>query len=51
MFQYSDITYEEMALLIDMLVGARDVYFRNKFDVGKTCQRFHVTLKPSVELK
>ena len=50
-FQYSDITDEEMILLIDMLVDARDVYSQHKFDVGKTRQKFHVTLKPKVELK
>ena len=50
-FQYSDITDEEMILLIDMLVDALDVYSEHKFDVGKTRQKFHVTLKPNVELK
>ena len=34
-----------------MLVYARDVYSQHKFDVGKTRQKFHVTLKPNVELK
>ena len=46
--QFSDITGEEMILLIDMLVDARDVYSQHKFDVGKTRQKFHVTLKPNV---
>ena len=51
-FQCSDITDEEMVLLIDMFVdAARDVYSQHKFDVGKTRQNFHVTLKPNVELK
>ena len=50
-FQFSDITDEEMILLIDMLVDSRDVYSQHKFDVGKTRQNFHVTLKPNVELK
>ena len=50
-FQYSDITDEEMVLLIDMLIDARDVCSQHKFDVGKTRQNFHVTLKPNVELK
>ena len=50
-FQYSDITDEEMILLIDMLVDARGVYSRHNFDVGKTRQNFYVTLKPNVELK
>ena len=50
-FQYSDITDKEMIPLIDMLVDARDVYSQHKFDVGKTRQNFHVTLKPNVELK
>ena len=49
--QFSDITDEEMTLLIDMLLDSRDVYTQHKFDVGKTRQKFHVTLKPNVELK
>ena len=49
--QYSDITDEEMILVSDMLVEARDVYSQNKFDVAKTRQNFHVTLNPNVELK
>ena len=49
--QYSDITDEEMTLLIDLLLASQDVYSRHKFDVGKTHQRFHVTLKPKAELK
>ena len=40
-----------MILLIDMLVDARDVYSQHKFDVEKTRQRFHVTLKPNFDLK
>ena len=50
-FQYSDITDEEMTLLVDMLLNSRVVYFRHKFDVGKTRQNFHVTLKSKGELK
>ena len=50
-FQYSEITDEEMILLVDMIVDTRDVYCQHKFDVGKTRQKFHVTLKPKVELK
>ena len=34
-----------------MLVDAREVYSQQEFDVGKTRQNFHVTLKPNVELK
>ena len=34
-----------------MLVDARDVYSQQKFDVGKTREKFHVTLKPNFELK
>ena len=40
-----------MILLIDMLVDARDAYSQHKFDVGKIRQKFHVTMKPNVELK
>ena len=50
-FQYSDITDNEMPLLIDMLIHSKDVYYLHKFDVGKTRQKFHVTLKTNVELK
>ena len=50
-FQLSDITDEEMTLLLDMLIDSKDVYFQHKLDVGKTRQKFHVTLKPNVELK
>ena len=50
-FQFSDITDEEMTLLIDMLIDSKDVYSHHKLDVGKTRQKFHVTLKPNVELK
>ena len=34
-----------------MIVDARDIYSQHKFDVGKTRQNFHVTLKPNVVLK
>ena len=50
-FQYSDITNNEMILLIDMLIDSKDVYSLHKFDVGRTRQKFHFTLKPNVELK
>ena len=40
-----------MILLIDLLVDAQDVHFQHIFDVGKTRQKFQVTLKPNVELK
>ena len=50
-FQYSDITDEEMTLLVDMLLDFWDVYSRHKYDVGKTRQKFYVTLKPKAELK
>ena len=40
-----------MILLIDILIDAGDVFGQHKFDVGKTRQKFHVTLKPNVELK
>ena len=50
-FQFSDITDKEMTLLIDMLIDSRDVYSQDKFDVGKTRQKCHLTLKSNVELK
>ena len=40
-----------MILLIDMLVDTRDAHSQHKIDVGKSRQKFHVTLKPKVELK
>ena len=45
------MTDNEMTLLIDLLIDSEDVYSLHKFDVGKTRQKFHVTLKPNVELK
>ena len=50
-FQYSNVSDEELTLLIHMLLDSQDVYSRHKFDVGKTHQNFHVTRKPKVELK
>ena len=50
-FQYSDITDNKMTLLINMLIDSKVLYSLQKFDVGKTRQNFHVTLKPNVELK
>ena len=44
-FQFSDITDEEVTLLIDMLIDSKDVYSQHKFDVGKIRQKFHVELK------
>ena len=40
-----------MTLLIGMLINSKHVYFLHKFDVGKTRQNVHVTLKSNVELK
>ena len=34
-----------------MLIDTRDVYSLHKCDVGKTRQKFHITLKPNVEMK
>ena len=50
-FQYPDIADNEVTLLIDMLIESKGVYSLHKFDVGKTQQNIHVTLKPNVELK
>ena len=50
-FQYFGIIEEESTFLVDMLLDYRDVYSRHKFDVGKTRQKFHITLKPKAELK
>ena len=40
-----------MTFFIDLIIDSKDVYSPHKFDVGKTRQKFHVTLKPNVELK
>ena len=50
-FQFSDITDEDMTLLIYMLIDSRDVYSQHNFKVGKTPQKIHIKLKPNVELK
>ena len=47
-FQYSDITDNDMTLLVDMLIDSKYVYSLHKFEVGKTRQKFNVTLKPNV---
>ena len=51
LFHYSDITDEELILLIDMLLDSLDVSSRHKHDMGKTRRKFHVTLKPKAVLK
>ena len=48
-FQYSDKTDGEMTPLVAMLVDSRDGCSRHNFDVSKTHQKFHVTLKPSAK--
>ena len=50
-FQCSDKTDNEMTLLNVMLIDSKDMYYLQKFDVGKTRQKFHVTLKSNVKLK
>ena len=50
-FQYSKFIDEEMILLIDTLVDARDVFSQQEFDVGRTRQKCYVILKPNVEVK
>ena len=34
-----------------MLLDSRDVYSRSRFDVGKTRQKIHATVKPKAEVK
>ena len=50
-FRYSDLTDEELVLLIDLLMDARDVYSQHKFDVGKTRQKFNIKLEQGAILK
>ena len=50
-FQYAGTTDNGMTLLIDMLIDSMDMYTLHKFAAGKTRQKFHVTLKPNLELK
>ena len=50
-FQYSDVTDNDMTLVMGMLIDSRDVYSLHYFDVGKTRQKIHVTFKPNVELE
>ena len=40
-----------MILLTDLLVDAWDFNSQHNSDVGKTRQKFHITLKPNIELK
>ena len=39
-----------MILLIDMLIDNRDGCSQHKLDVSKTRQKFHVKLKPNVDV-
>ena len=50
-FRYSDLTDEELVLLIDLLMDASDVYSQHKFDVGKTRQKFIIKLEQGAILK
>ena len=50
-FCYSDLTDDELVLLIDLLMGARDVYSQHKFDVGRTRHRFNFHLEPGAILE
>ena len=49
--RHSDLTDEELVLLIDLLKDARDVYSQHKFDVGKTRQKFNIKLEQGAILK
>ena len=44
-FLYSELTDEELVLLIDLLMDASDVYSQHNVDVGKTRQRFNTKLE------
>ena len=50
-FRYTDLEGEKLITLIDMIIDSRDVYSQQKFDIGQTKQKFHVTLKPKSELR
>ena len=50
-FQFSNVTDEELTLHIDMRIDSWCAYSQHQFDVGKTRQNFHASLKPNVELK
>ena len=39
-FRFSDITDEEMTLLINTLIDFKDVYSQHKFDIGKPVKSF-----------
>ena len=49
-FRYSDLEDEELVLLIDMIIDSRDVYSQHRFDIDHTKLKFHVFLKPNLEL-
>ena len=50
-FQFTDLEDEELVTLIDMIIDSGDVYSQHKIDVGRTKQKFHITLKPNSEFK
>ena len=49
-FRYIDLTEGELVSLFEMIRSSGDVYSQRKFDIGRTSQKFHVTLKPNSEL-
>ena len=50
-FQFPDIKDEVMTLLVDVLIDSRDAYSLPQIEWSENCRKFHVTLKPNVELK
>ena len=50
-FTQSDISDDEFADLIQMLIEDQDVYSHHKYDIGKTKHKFHIPLKKDATFK
>ena len=50
-FTKSDISDDEFADLIQMLIEDQDVYSHHKYDIGKTKHKFHIPLKKDATFK
>ena len=50
-FTQSDLTDDEFRALLEVLLDDEDVYSHHKYDIGRTKQKFHISLKKDCEFK
>ena len=44
-YSQSDSTDDEFRVLLKVLLDDEDVYSHHKYDIGRTIEKFHITLK------